>query len=85
MDSTNARDRIEAVFDKLEVAQRRFSELSFDALTASELWELLDRFESINGKLAALKYELTNPFARHADAGPSAERHDRAPGKRDYK
>lgn len=66
MSSTSAR-HIDAVFDELEAAQRRCSELSFDALTTSELWALLQRWEFVRGKLAAVKYELTSPFVRHPD------------------
>ncbi len=65
--SADAR-RIEAALAEIDAALRFFSALSVDALTAEELWELLDRYEVVRGKLGALEYELTNPFARHTFA-----------------
>jgi len=78
MVSTKAFDRIEAAFDELDAAQRHWSELSFDALTVPELREYLDRFDALRGKLAALKYDLTSPFARPS----TAWRTNRATGNR---
>jgi hypothetical protein len=67
---------IEAVFDELDAEQRRCSELSFHALTTPELWALLERCEFLMGRLAAVEYELTSPFARQAGAGPIRWRGD---------
>lgn len=65
--STEVR-RVEATLAEIEAALRRFSALPVEALTAEELSELLDRYEFVRGKLGALEYELTNPFARHTFA-----------------
>jgi hypothetical protein len=43
--TAHGRERIDALFDELEAALRRCSELSFDALTSPELWALLERYE----------------------------------------
>jgi len=56
-------ERIDAVFDHLEAALRRCSELPFEKMTTRELWAVLERFEVQKAKLAAARYELTSPFA----------------------
>ncbi len=42
-------------FDELDAAVSRCSKLSFDGLTAPELWEYLDRLEVLDGKLASFR------------------------------
>ncbi|BBY20059.1 hypothetical protein [Mycobacterium stomatepiae] len=49
----------------LDAALLGISKLSFEGLTTAELWELLERYDFMMGKLAARKYELTSPFSRH--------------------
>ncbi len=57
------------LFDRLDAAQRRFAELSFDGLTTAELLDLLERRESICSQIATVRYELINPFTRRAGSG----------------
>jgi hypothetical protein len=61
---------IHAAFDRLDATLDRCAELSFDGLTAPELWALLDRFEAQRARLATVCYELTSPFVRAKSKAP---------------
>ena len=62
MFSINGGKRVDALFDRLEIALTRCLDLPFDELTTAELQAVLECFELISGRLAALEYELTSPF-----------------------
>ncbi len=58
-------EQIDALFDELDAAVGRCSELPFDALTTGEPSALLERYELLRGRLAAATYDLSSPLAWH--------------------
>jgi hypothetical protein len=64
--------RLDSVFDQLEAEVRRCSDLPFEEMTAPELWAALERYEMLRATFATVRYQLTNPFARNAEAEQSA-------------
>jgi hypothetical protein len=78
MFSINSRGEIGAAFDELDMALSRCVELDFHGLTASQLWAISESFDFQLGWLAALRYELTSPFAR-----PGSRRSNRPERKKD--
>jgi hypothetical protein len=68
MRSINRCHQIDAIFDELDAAQSRLLASSFDSLTGPELLAVLGRYALLMGRLDALRYELTSPFARPSRA-----------------
>ncbi|HEX5256974.1 MAG TPA: hypothetical protein VFW69_24460 [Mycobacterium sp.] len=55
-------EKIEADYDALCAVVARFQKHSYEALTFSELVEVLEDYEFLIGWLDAFKYELGSPF-----------------------
>lgn len=60
---------IDALLDEFEAAHSRFLSSRFDSLTHPKLLAVLERYALLVGRLEALRYELTSPFARPSRNG----------------
>jgi hypothetical protein len=61
---SSAWKKIQADVDALSAAVSRFAGHSYEALTPSELLDVLEERAFLVGQLDALMYELRSPFAR---------------------
>ncbi|HTQ20620.1 hypothetical protein [Mycobacterium sp.] len=70
--STNASE-FDADLERIAVALTLCAGLSFDEMTGSELCEVWEFYDLVQGRLAALRYELTSPFARPGTRGQTSD------------
>jgi hypothetical protein len=61
--------KVDVLLDEFDAAHSRFLASRLDLLTVPELLAVMEHYEFLMGRLDALKYELTSPFARRAGAG----------------